>query len=57
MGGEVTGASNRALAEIRANVERRRLRKKQIAASQGVTNVYHVSGHNVRFNTQSTDNP
>lgn len=56
MGGEVTGASNRAMGEIRANVERRRLRKKQTAASQGVTNVYHVSGHNVRFNTQSMDN-
>lgn len=56
LGSEMENAGNRALGEIRANIERRRLRKKQAAASQNVTNVYHVAGHNVRFNTNSTDN-
>lgn len=55
MGGELEGAGSRAMSEIRANIERRRLRKKHAAANQNVTNVYHVSGHNVRFNTNSTD--
>jgi hypothetical protein len=56
MGGELDRAGNRALSEIRANIERRRLSKSQAAASPNVTNVYHVSGQSVRINTNSTDN-
>jgi hypothetical protein len=56
MGSELERAGSRALSEIRANMERKRLRKKQAAVSQNVTNVYHVYGHNPRWNTNSTDN-
>ena len=56
LGGELDNAGSRALSEIRANVERKRLRKKQAEAARNVTNVYHISGHNVRFNTNSHDN-
>ena len=44
------------MSESQANIDRRRLRKEQVAAGQSVTNVYHISGHNVRVNTNSTDN-
>lgn len=56
MGSELDRAGSRALKEIHANIERRRLRKEHAAASQSVTNVYHISGHNVRVNSNSTDN-
>jgi len=56
MGGELESAGSRALSEIRANVERKRLRKEQAAANRNVTNVYHVYGRNPRWNTNSADN-
>jgi hypothetical protein len=54
---ELDRAGNQALNEIRTTIERKRLRKQQPAQErQNVTNVYHVYGHNPRWNTNSTDN-
>lgn len=56
LSGEMEGAGSQGLSEVRADIERKRLRKGQPAAAQNVTNVYHVYGHSPRWNTNSTDN-